>query len=285
MTAIAYLGTGLLGGAFAEASARRGDVVTAWNRSADKLRPLAAHGIVAAATPAEAVRDAQRVHLILRDDAVVDGVIADARAGLRPDAILIDHTTTLPGPTAARAARLAAEGVAYLHCPVFMGPQDARDAQGVIMVAGPQALFERVEPELARMTGKLVYLGERAELAAVHKLMGNAMLMGMLGVMSDVMAIARGQDVPTQDALRMLEFFDLKSILAFRGDNMARGVFTPPSFELTMARKDVGLMLQAAGDRELATLPGVAQRMDQLIAAGQGAADATVLGIDANASG
>ena len=48
-----------------------------------------------------------------------------------------------------------------------------------------------------------------------------------------------------------------------------------------MARKDVRLMLETAGDRPLAALPAVAARMDQLIAAGHGAADVSILGIDA----
>ena len=51
------------------------------------------------------------------------------------------------------------------------------------------------------------------------------------------------------------------------GGNMAQGSFAP-SFELAMARKDLGLMLATAGARPLAVLPGVAARMDQLIAAG-----------------
>ena len=107
MANIAFLGTGLLGGACAEAAAKRGDKVTVWNRSVDKARDLARFGIVVAATPAEAVRDAERVHLVLKDDAVVDAVIASARPGMRADAILIDHSTTLPDLTARRAARLA----------------------------------------------------------------------------------------------------------------------------------------------------------------------------------
>ena len=56
MANIAFLGTGLLGGACAEAAAKRGDKVTVWNRSVDKARDLARFGIVVAATPAEAVR-------------------------------------------------------------------------------------------------------------------------------------------------------------------------------------------------------------------------------------
>ncbi len=94
MAHIAFLGTGLLGSAFAEAAVRRGDTVTAWNRSPDKVLALAKFGVKAATTPAAAVRGASRVHLVLKDDAVVDEVIAAARSGLSADAILIDHTTT-----------------------------------------------------------------------------------------------------------------------------------------------------------------------------------------------
>ena len=137
MANVAFLGTGLLGAAFAEAAVKRGDTVTAWNRSPDKVLALARFGIKAAATPAEAVRGASRVHLVLKDDAVVEEVISAARSGLSAEAMLIDHTTTLPRLTADRAKRLHAQGVKYLHCPVFMGPAAARNAQGLMMVAGP----------------------------------------------------------------------------------------------------------------------------------------------------
>ena len=280
MAHIAFLGTGLLGGAFAEAAARRGDTVTAWNRSADKVAALASFGVKAAATPADAVRSAARVHIVLKDDAVVDAVIADALPGLAADAIIIDHTTTLPGLTAARAQRLAGQGIAYLHCPVFMGPAAARAAQGSMMVAGPKALFERVQTALAAMTTRLEYMGERSDLAAVNKLFGNAMIIGVSAVMADVLTMAQANQVNAEDAIKLLGMLDLNGMVAGRGVNMAKGNFTA-SFELDMARKDVRLMLETAGDRPLAALPAIAARMDQLIAAGHGAKDASVLGIDA----
>jgi 3-hydroxyisobutyrate dehydrogenase-like beta-hydroxyacid dehydrogenase len=68
--------------------------------------------------------------------------------------------------------------------------------------------------------------------------------------------------------------------LEVRGKKMAAGDYTA-SFELTMARKDMGLMLDAVGDRPLAALRAVAQRSDELIAAGHGADDLGVLAIDA----
>ncbi len=280
MANIAFLGTGLLGSAFAEAAAKRGDSVTAWNRSADKALALAQFGVKAVTTPDEAVQGASRVHLVLKDDAVVEAVIAAAQSGLSPDAILIDHSTTLPALTAVRAERLRATGLKYLHCPVFMGPLAARDAKGSMMVAGPKALFESVEADLAKMTGRLEYLGERADLAAANKLFGNAMIIGLSAVVADVLTLAQASRVNGEDAIRLLGLFDLNAMAAGRGLNMAKGNFTP-SFELAMARKDVGLMLETADNRPMAALPGIAVRMDQLIAAGHGAEDASVLGIDA----
>ena len=282
MANIAFLGTGLLGSAFAEAAAKRGDTVTAWNRSMDKVRALAQFGVNAASTPAEAVRGASRVHLVLKDDAVVDEVISAARPGLSADATLIDHSTTLPTLTSERAKRLHAAGLKYLHCPVFMGPQAARDAQGSMLVAGPKALFESVESDLARMTGRLAYLGERPDLAAANKLIGNAMIIGLMAVTADILTLAKAGGVAGEDAIKLVGLFDLKAMMANRGLNMAKGNF-PRSFELAMARKDVRLMLEAVGDRPMAALPAVAARMDQLIAAGHGADDASVMGIDAAA--
>lgn len=280
MANIAFLGTGLLGGAFAEAAAKRGDTVTAWNRSSDKVQQLAQFGVKAAASPAEAVRGASRVHLVLKDDAVVEEVISAARSALSPDAVLIDHTTTLPTLTAERAGRLNAEGVKYLHCPVFMGPAAARKAQGSMLAAGPRALFDSVQSDLARMTGRLEYMGERADLAAVNKLFGNAMIIGITAVMADILTMAQASSVPAEDAVKLLGLLDLNAMVAGRGANMAKGNFTP-TFELAMARKDMRLMLETCGDRPMAALPAIAARMDQLIAAGHGAKDPSVLGIDA----
>ena len=94
MANIAFLGTGLLGGALAQAAAKRGDTVTAWNRSSDKVAALAPFGVKAAATAADAVRGAARIHIVLKDDAVVDAVIAAALPGLAADAIVLDQPCT-----------------------------------------------------------------------------------------------------------------------------------------------------------------------------------------------
>lgn len=280
MAYIAYLGTGLLGSGLAEAAAKRGDHVTVWNRTADKARALQQFGIHVAATPADAVRGASRVHLVLRDDPVVDEIIAALRPGLEPNAVIVDHTTNQPRLTGERSRRLNAEGVRYLHCPVFIGPAAARAGQGIILASGPRALFDAVRDALSQMAPRVEYLGERPDVAAVYKLCGNAIIIGLSGIVADVFAVANGSGVAPEDALKLLDFFNPAAIITGRGRNMAKKNFAP-AFELTMARKDVRLMMESANGAPLITLPAIAARMDALIAEGFGESDLGVIGKDA----
>lgn len=234
----AFLGTGLLGSAFIEAATGRGESITAWNRSAGKARALEPFGVRVAASPADAVRGAARVHLVLKDDAVVDEVITALRPGLSLEAVIVDHTTTQPALTAERSVRLNADGVRYLHCPVFIGPAAARRGLGTILASGPKASFDAVEPALRRMAAKVEYFGERPDVAAVYKLCGNAFIIGLNALMADVLAIARSAELPVADAVNVLEMFEPRATLAARGKSMLSADWTP-SFELAMARKDV----------------------------------------------
>ena len=86
MATVAFLGTGLLGSAMVEGMLRRGDAVTVWNRTEAKARALEAAGAQVAATPGDAVAGAERVHMTLPDDAVVDEMLAAHRSPrLRPE--------------------------------------------------------------------------------------------------------------------------------------------------------------------------------------------------------
>ena len=276
MAQTALLGTGLLGSGIAEAAAKRGDSVTVWNRTLHKARALEEFGIRVASSPADAVRGAELVRLVLKDDASVDEVVAALRAGLSPTAIIIDHTTTLPALTLERAMRLNGEGVRYLHCPVFMGPVGARKQEGTVLAAGPRELFDAVKDDLAKMGQRLEYLGERPDIAAVFKLCGNAYTIGIAAIVADVFSIATGGAVAPPELLKLMDIWNPNAIIASRTRNMSPGNFTP-GFELTMALKDVSLMLETAVG-PLAVLPGVAKRMETLIAEGHGNDDMGVLG-------
>jgi 3-hydroxyisobutyrate dehydrogenase-like beta-hydroxyacid dehydrogenase len=272
MASVAFLGTGLLGGAMVEGMLRRGDAVTVWNRTEAKSRALEILGATVAATPGDAVAAADQVHMTLPDDEVVDQLIAAVTPRLRPGATVIDHSTASPRGTKARVARLNGAGVKFLHAPVFMSPQMAKDAIGIMLVSGPTAVFEAVRSDLEKMTGEVWYLGEQGDLAASYKIFGNSMLFVIAAGVADVFAMAKGLGMAPADALAVFSKFQPGGLIKARGDKMARGDFSA-SFELTMARKDMRLMLEAAAGQPMAVLPGIARAMDEAIAKGHGRED------------
>jgi len=276
---MALLGTGLLGSGMARRFLNAGVPVTVWNRTQEKARTLQSEGAAVADAPAAAVDGADRVHLVLSEDAVVDGILSQIVPALKPGAIVIDHSTTLPAGTTARFKGLHARGVRFLHAPVFMSPQMAFEGKGLIMISGPQADYEAVRAVLEGMTGEAWYLGDRPDLAAAFKLFGNAMLFAVNGGLADIFTMARANGIDPLETLEVFNHFQLLAGIPIRGQRMASGNTTPASFELSMARKDVRLMTEAARGEPLLVLPTIARRMDDVIAAGKGDHDLAAIGV------
>lgn len=276
MPKVALLGTGLLGSGFAESLLAQGVDLTVWNRTHAKAEALRSFGAKVADSPAAAVAGAERVHLILLDDATVDETIAAFRTALMPGAVIVDHTTNLPTRTAQRARQLQADAVAYLHAPVFMSPMAARSRLGHMLVAGSPELFERVKPALANMTRDLWYVGERPDLAAAFKLFGNAMLLIMGGGLADIFHMADSLHVDRADALALFDRFKIDSVLSVRGKRILAGDYDA-TFTLETARKDARLMIESAAAEPVPLLTALAARMDQVIASGYGGLDLAVL--------
>jgi 3-hydroxyisobutyrate dehydrogenase len=272
---IAYFGTGLLGSGFVHHLCELGHELSVWNRSAGKARALEADGARVCATPAEAVRGVDQLHLTLADDASVDAVLEPLAGVIDQATWIVDHTTTAPTPTADRVARWGTRGVRFVHAPVFMGPANARDASGLMLLSGESARYEALRATLESMTGRLVYLGEAPGRAAAFKLFGNLVIIAMIGALGDVNRLAAGVGIPTAEALGLFAQFNPGQLLSGRAAKIAAGDFSPPSFELTMARKDVRLMLEEAKRHgvDLLVMPGVAAMLDAAIARGDGALD------------
>jgi 3-hydroxyisobutyrate dehydrogenase len=273
---IALLGTGLLGAGMVENLLAKGHPVRIWNRTRDKLAPLERRGAVAAVDPADCVRGVARVHLVLAEDTAVDAVLEALRPALAPGVSVYDHSTNLPAKVKARCAALRAQGVRYVPAPVFMSPNNAREASGLMLVAGPAAEADHHAATLQPMTGKVWHVGEADDLAAVYKLAGNSMFFALAAALADVLAIGAGSGVPADRMLALFDVFKPGSALPFLGQRIARAGSGPASFELAMARKDAALMQQAAGKSPLLVLPAVAAAMDRALAKGRGRDDYAV---------
>lgn len=271
---IAYFGTGLLGSGFVRRQLEIGRTVHVWNRSPEKARALVADGAVFFDDPAAALAGVERVHLTLADDASVDAVLEPLAALLPESTYVVDHTTTAPTPTAERAARWAARGKRFVHAPVFMSPQNAREGTGTMMTSTTPQHFDALKAPLEAMTGKLVHLGDDSKRAAAFKLFGNLLIIEFSAGLADLNRLAGAVGITTDDAFSLLSFFNPAPMIPMRAARIAAGDFKP-SFELSMARKDVRLMIEEAHRHgvTLGVMPAVAAMMDAAIAHGFGADD------------
>jgi len=258
----------------------RGETVHVWNRSPEKARALQADGAKAFDTAADAVRGASEIHLTLSDDAAVDSVLEPLADLILPTAVIADHTTTAPTPTGERVERWKHRGRTFVHAPVFMGPSHAREGTGLMLLSGDPTVRERVKPLLAPMTGKIIDLGDDPTRGASFKLFGNMMLLVITGGLADVYKLGRSLGIEPQDAYTLFTEFNPGNAVQGRGKSMSEGTFTPPNFELTMARKDLRLMTEEAARHgaKLDVVPAVGELYDRYIKAGFGSEDAGVVG-------
>lgn len=276
---IAFLGTGLLGGNFTKALLAKGETVQVWNRTADKAKALVAFGAKAFDNPADAVKAAERIHLTLTDDAVVDAVLEQAAAGLAPGAFIIDHSTTTAKGAIQRTEQWAAKGYTYIHAPVFMGPVNALDSSGYMLVSGNQDMIQKITPWLSAMTGKLLNFGDTTGKAAGIKLIGNLFLLTLTGGISDMLALAQAQCIPGSDISALFDAWNPGALAPQRLKRVMDAQFDNPSWELQMARKDARLMMEGAadGNKELVTIPAIAKEMDKWLEKGCAQKDWTVI--------
>lgn len=276
----AFLGIGLLGNGFVRAMIKKGDKVQVWNRSASKAKELEEFGAKAFENIADAVRGADVVHIALKDDANVDDALTQAEAGFKPGTIIVDHTTTSVDGAKKRTEEWKNKGFHYQHAPVFMGPSNALESIGYMLVSGDQEIIKKLEPSLSAMTGKLLNFGEEVGKAAAIKLTGNLFLVGFNGALADTISFSSSLGISTKELTQLFAEWNPGSSVSGRLKRMTGDDFTDPSWRLEMARKDTGLFLKEAEERnvKLTVIPAVAALMDEWIDKGHGKDDWTIIG-------
>jgi len=250
------------------------------NRTASKAKALEQYGAKAFENIADAVKNADIVHVALKDDATVDDALANAEAGLKPGAIIVDHTTTSIEGAQQRTETWKNKGFQYLHAPVFMGPKNALESTGYMLVSGDQDLIRKLEAQLSAMTGKLLNFGEKVGKAAAMKLTGNLFLVGFNGALADAIAFSNSTGITSGELTQLFAEWNPGASVPARLKRMRGDDFSDPSWRLEMARKDTGLFLKEAEKKgiTLNVIPGVAKLMDEWIQKGHGKEDWTIIG-------
>lgn len=230
---IAFLGLGGMGLPMARRLLSAGHPLTVWNRTPGKADELVAAGAVRAASPAEAVRDAEVVITMLADPAAALAVADAMIPALRPGTHWVDTSTVGPDTVAALAARLP-DGVTLIDAPVMGSVDRAADGELLILAGGETAPVDGV---LARL-GTVSACGGPGTGAALKLVLINAVI-GGVAVVAETLALADSLGLPRELTERALTTGPLAGAAA-------RATATGSHFPVALAAKDVALATAAA---------------------------------------
>ena len=274
-TTVAVLGTGIMGAAMARNLLSAGMQVRAWNRSREKAEPLEKEGAEVADNPGDAARSAAFILTMLPDADVVERAVGkDVLSALAEDGVWLQMSTVGEGGNERLAGLAADSGVAYVDAPVLGTKQPAEQGQLIVLASGPEEVRERSEQVFSAVGSKTVWLGEAGEGSRL-KLVINNWIVGLLGVLAETLAFAEATGVDPAKFLETIEGGPLGLPYAqIKGTMMVEEDF-PTSFSARLARKDAGLVLDAAEahDLRMRIAETVVARFDETIQAGHGEED------------
>jgi 3-hydroxyisobutyrate dehydrogenase len=273
MTAVAVLGLGAMGRAIAHRLMGAGHGLTVWNRTPGKDEELVAAGARRAATPGEAVREAEVVITMVTDPPALEEVLfgsEGAGPAISEMATLVEMSTVGPTAIAAIVERLAP--VAVLDAPVLGSVPSVETGKLVILAGGDRDVFDR-HAEILSILGTPVYLGPSGS-GAWLKLVNNAASTATLVALGELLALSDRAGLEIDAVLGGLEVGPLASLIE-RWRPRLKGEDQSSYFRLALARKDLALVFHEAerAGTNLTVAEAAAARCDEAIAAGLGDED------------
>ncbi len=243
---IGFIGLGQMGTAIATRLIKAGHELTVWNRSPGAAQALA--GAKVAKTPAETLQGEVLFSMLANDQAMqevgLDAALLDKAAkGL----VHANLATISPAFVRALAAAHESRGLGYVATPVFARPDAVAKGLMVVIAAGADDDFAKIEPLLAQIGRRTVRIGEEPEKANLFKIAGNFMIMSAVETMGEAFALLKKGGVDANLFLdTMTEGLFASPIYKNYGKQILTEAYEPAGFYLWLGLKDATLVRDAA---------------------------------------
>ncbi len=246
---VGFIGLGVMGYPMAGHLQAAGHSVTVFNRSRERAVDwVREHGGDLAVTPAAAAEAAELVAVCVGNDDDVRAVVLGEEgvfAGLRPGAMVVDHTTA----SAALARELAVEaegrGLGFLDAPVSGGQAGAESGALTIMVGGEAAVFERAEPVLDAYARYMRLLGPAGS-GQLAKMVNQVCIAGVVQGLAEGLLFSERAGL---DSAAVIDVISRGAAQSWQMDNrhqtMLAGQYDH-GFAVDWMRKDLGIVLSEA---------------------------------------
>jgi len=254
---LAFIGLGVMGYPMAGHLVRAGHDVTVYNRTAARADAwVSEYGGRAAVTPAAAAEGADIVFCCVGNDNDVRQVIAGengAFQGMKPGAILVDHTTASADVARELAAAGAAHGLSFLDGPVSGGEAGAVNGKLTIMLGGDEDAFDRVKDVMAAY-GRAVTLMGPVGSGQLTKMVNQICIAGVVQGLAEALNFAQRAGIDGNKAVDVISKGAAQSWqMENRSSTMLAGKFDF-GFAVDWMRKDIAICM-AEASRNGAALP------------------------------
>jgi 3-hydroxyisobutyrate dehydrogenase len=274
---IGFVGLGAMGVPMALNLAKAGHAVRGFDLRPGATDALVSAGGSAAASAADAARDAELLWLMVVSGEQAEAVLFEqgAAAALPRGAIVGLGCTQAPAHAARTAERLHAMGLHALDAPVSGGTKGANAAALTIMCSGDAQVLQRARPVLDAMGSRIFDCGRAPGMGSTAKMI-NQLLCGVhIAAAAEAMHLAERAGVSTAT---MHEIIGVSAGNSWMwGDRGPRMMQADPAVTsaVDIFVKDLGIVLGEARALK-AGLPLASSAMQMFLAAsglGHGAAD------------
>lgn len=247
---VAIVGLGLMGGNMAARLLDHEFTVVGYDVDDDAVAAAESMGVEVAESPAGAAARADVVVTSLPNPDVVEGAYLGEDGIARSDCIAIEMSTIDPDTT----QRIASEApdLRLLDAPVSGGPESTEEGTLTIICGGPDDVFEREEVgAVFDALGDKVYHTGALGTGHTVKLLNNMLSMGNLMLAMETVALGAEAGVDGEAMLEVLTNAGGSSNqLEKRFPRVLNRNFEP-GFSVDYAKKDTGLAVETAGNRDV----------------------------------
>lgn len=192
--AVGMIGVGLMGRGIAKNIVEAGYPLTVVaHRRRAAVDDLVARGAVEASGVKELAERSEIIHICVTGSKEVEELVRGPGGileGLRPDAVIVDCSTSDPVSTLALATEIGAAGGHMADAPLSRTPKEAWEGTLDAMVGASPETFRRIKPVIECWAGVIVHLGE-VGLGHKMKLINNFIGMGYGALYAEALALAR----------------------------------------------------------------------------------------------
>jgi len=248
MERIGFIGLGIMGRGMTHNLLKAGVDVTVWNRTALRMEEFATAGAKTASSSADLAARCDVILICVSDTPDVEKVLFDNNGvskGIKPGALIIDHSTISPQKTVEMAGKLNAQGAAYLDAPVSGGSEGAAKGTLSIMIGGQVVDVQRAMPILQAYGKNITHVGDQGA-GQMAKLVNQILVVVNQLAASEALLFAQAGGLDLTKTIDAVKGGAAGSwMLANRGPQMIARDFRP-GFTIDLQQKDLRLVLEAA---------------------------------------